>query len=91
MLIYRNFNFDFLALDNVYFENYFVNKHVISFVFKLFKTLTARALSEYKTLDYVSYFSSKKNTFVRWHNTSHGAFKNVPCIAMCLTPKTCSE
>ncbi len=26
MLIYINFNFDFLSLDNVDFENYFVNK-----------------------------------------------------------------
>ena len=34
MLIYINFNFDFLGLDNVYFENYFANEHIISaFVF----------------------------------------------------------
>ena len=32
-IIYINFNIDFLGLDNVYFENYFVNEHTISFVF----------------------------------------------------------
>ena len=32
-LIYINFNFDFLGLDNVYSENYFANKQIISFVF----------------------------------------------------------
>ena len=33
MLIHINFNFDFLDLDNVYFENYFANEQIISFVF----------------------------------------------------------
>ena len=32
-LIYINFSFDFLGLDNVYFKNYFANKQIISFVF----------------------------------------------------------
>ena len=33
MLIYMDFNIDFLGLDNVYFENYFANKRIISFAF----------------------------------------------------------
>ena len=31
-LIYINFNFDFLGVDNVYFENNFANNQIISFV-----------------------------------------------------------
>ncbi len=41
MLIYINFSFDFLSLDNIDFENYFPNE---SF-FKPFKTLAVRDLS----------------------------------------------
>ena len=46
MSIYINFNFDFLGLDNVYFENYFASvvQHIIAFVFKPYRTLTVRAL-----------------------------------------------
>ena len=60
LLIYINFNFDFHGLDNVYFENYFANNQITSLVFKPFKTLAVRALSEYKTLDCVSFFISDK-------------------------------
>jgi hypothetical protein len=33
MLIYINFNFDFLGLDNVYFKNYFANELIRWVVF----------------------------------------------------------
>ena len=42
MLIYINFSFDFLSLDNIDFENYFPNE---SFFTEPFKTLAVRALS----------------------------------------------
>jgi hypothetical protein len=29
VLIYINFSFDFLGLDNVYFQNYFANEEVV--------------------------------------------------------------
>ena len=40
MLIYINFSFDFLSLDNVDFENYFANTtHKHGSLFKPFKAL----------------------------------------------------
>jgi hypothetical protein len=36
MLIYINFNVDFLGLDNVYFKNYFANELIRWVFFKLF-------------------------------------------------------
>ena len=48
MLIYINFSFDFLGLDNVDFENYFGSKLIRWVVLKPFKTLAARALLDIK-------------------------------------------
>ena len=39
MLIYINFSFDFLSLDNVDFENYSTNKLIRWVVFKPFSKL----------------------------------------------------
>ena len=71
MLIYINFNFDFLGLDNVYFENYFANEHIATIVrFKPFKTLTAHVLSQYKTLVFVSHFISDKALLLVLHHVT---------------------
>ena len=45
-MIYINFNFDFLSLDNVYFENYFANKQ-LSF-YKTFTTFVSVLYQIYK-------------------------------------------
>ena len=50
MLIYINLSFDFLGLDNVDFDNYFAIELIRWVIFKPFKTLAVRALSDIKRL-----------------------------------------
>jgi hypothetical protein len=54
-LIYINFNFDFLNLHNIFFENYFANELTRSIVLKQFKTFAVRVLSDLKILGFASY------------------------------------
>ena len=53
---YLNFNFDFLDLHNVFFENYSANELTRSIVLKQFKTFAVRVLSDLKILGFASYF-----------------------------------
>ncbi len=61
MLVYINFSFDFLDLDNVDFENYFANKltNMGCFLSHL-KHLYSRALSDIKRSASASHFISDK-------------------------------
>jgi hypothetical protein len=52
------FNFDFLDLHNVFFENYFVNELTRTFL-KQFKTFAVRVLSDLKILGLASFISDK--------------------------------
>jgi hypothetical protein len=49
-LIYRNFNFDFLDLHNVFFENYFVNELARSIVFDAIWNIRSACVVSDKTL-----------------------------------------
>jgi hypothetical protein len=46
--LHKLYSFDFLGLDNVYFLNYFANQLIRWVVFKPFKTLAVRSLSDVK-------------------------------------------
>ena len=61
MLIYINFSFDFLSLDNVDFENDFANKLInMGRYLSRLKHLYSRALSDMKCSACASYFISDK-------------------------------
>ena len=61
MLIYINFSFDFLGLDNVDFQNYFANKLInMGRFLSHLKHLYSRALSDIKCSACASHFISDK-------------------------------
>ncbi len=61
MLIYINFSFDFLGLDNVDFESYFANKLInMGRFLSHLKHLYSRALSDIKHSACASHFISDK-------------------------------
>jgi hypothetical protein len=52
--VYIHFNFDFLDLHNVFFENYFANELTSRSFLKQFKTFALGVLSGLKILDFAS-------------------------------------
>jgi hypothetical protein len=75
-LIYINFNFDFLDLHNVVFENYFVNELTIDRSF----------LKQYKKNSQCVFYQTKRYSaspriFISWLNKNINCFSLfVPCL-----------
>jgi hypothetical protein len=65
MLIYINLNFDFLGLDNVYFENYFANELIRWVVFYVVYNIRVRVVSDIQTLAFGS------SLYIRYNTAAH--------------------